>query len=157
LWKAQGWYVCPARNRSIPFVQAVPSELPRKKKKMNTNSQEFERKQSGNSISVLLGMVIGSLVGAVTMLLFAPQPGEKTRAELQDSALKLRDRTTTTLKDTMTQVSSKANQIKADMQIKAQELNHQGKDLLVRQLDNVSHAADAGKKAIQGSANHTVV
>ncbi len=124
---------------------------------MNTNSQEFERKQSGNSVSVLIGMVIGSLVGAGTMLLFAPQPGEKTRAELQDGALKLRDRTATTLKDTMTQVSSKANQIKADMQIKAQELSHQGQDLLVRQLDNVSHAADAGKKAIRGSANHTVV
>jgi gas vesicle protein len=124
---------------------------------MNTNSQEFEGKKSGNSISVLIGMVIGGLVGAATMLLFAPQPGEKTRAELQDGALKLRDRTATTLKDTMTQVSSKANQIKADWQIKAQELNDQGKDLLVRQLDNVAHAADAGKKAIQGSANHTVV
>ena len=125
---------------------------------MNTNNQEFEHKeQSGNAISVLIGMVIGGLVGAVTMLLFAPQPGEKTRAELQDGALKLRDRTATTVKDTMTQVKSKANQIKVEMQIKAQDLGHQGQDLLVKQLENVSHAAEAGKKAIQGSENHTVV
>ena len=125
---------------------------------MNTKSQEFEHKeQSGNAMSVLIGMVIGAVVGAVTMLLFAPQPGEKTRAELQSGALKLRDRTVTTVKDTMTQVKSKANQIKADMQIKAQDLGHQGQDLLVRQLDHVSHAAEAGKKAIQGSGNHTVV
>ena len=125
---------------------------------MNTNSQEFEHKeQSGNAISVLIGMVIGALVGALTILLFAPQPGEKTRAELQAGALKLRDRTATTVKDTMTQVKSKANQIKAEMQIKAQDLGHQGQDLLIKQLENVSHAADAGKKAIQGSANHTVV
>ncbi|MBC7876421.1 MAG: YtxH domain-containing protein [Anaerolineales bacterium] len=108
-------------------------------------------------MSVLIGMVIGGLVGAVTMLLFAPQPGAKTRAELQDGALKLRDRTVTTVKDTMTQVKSKADQIKVEMQIKAQDLGHQGQDLLVRQLENVSHAAEAGKKAIQGSTNHTVV
>ena len=125
---------------------------------MNTNNQEFAHKeQSGNAISVLIGLVIGGLVGAITMLLFAPQPGEKTRAELQDGALKLRDRTATTVKDTMTQVKSKANQIKAEVQIKAQDLGHQGQDLLVKQLDNVSHAAEAGKKAIQGSSNHTVV
>ena len=125
---------------------------------MNTKSQEFEHKaQSGNAISVLIGMVIGGLVGAVTMLLFAPQAGEKTRAELQSGALKLRDRTTATVKDTMTQVKTKANQLKADVQIKAQDLGHQGQDLVVKQLDNVSHAAEAGKKAIQGSGNHTVV
>ena len=125
---------------------------------MNTNSQEFEHKEySGNAISVLIGMVIGGLVGAVTMLLFAPQPGEKTRAELQSGALKLRDRTATTVKDTMTQVKSKANQIKIEMQIKAQDLGHQGQDLLVKQLENVTIAAEAGKKAIQGSENHTVV
>ena len=130
----------------------------KEEKIMNTNSQEFEHKeQSGNAISVLIGMVIGALVGALTILLFAPQPGEKTRAELQAGALKLRDRTATTVKDTMTQVKSKANQIKAEMQIKAQDLGHQSQDLLVKQLENVSHAADAGKKAIQGSANHTVV
>lgn len=125
---------------------------------MNTDSQEFEHKeQSGNAISVLIGMVIGGLVGAVTMLLFAPQPGEKTRAELQDGALKLRDRTATTVKDTMTQVKSKANQIKVEMQIKAQDLGYQGQDMLVKQLENVSQAADAGKKAIQSSENHIVV
>jgi len=124
---------------------------------MNTTNQQFEHiKQSGNTMSVLIGMVIGSLVGAITMLLFAPQPGEKTRAELQEGALKLRDHTTTTVKDTMTQVKSKANQLKVEMQKKAQDIGHQGQEILVKQLENVSHAAEAGKKAIQGSENHIV-
>jgi len=124
---------------------------------MNTTNQELEYKeQSGNAMSVLIGMIIGGLVGAVTMLLFAPQPGEKTRAELQDGAMKLRDRTTTTVKDTLTQVKTKANQLKVEMQVKAQDLGHQGQELLVKQLENVSHAAEAGKKAIQGSDNHLV-
>jgi len=125
---------------------------------MDTKNQEFELvEQSGHTLTFFAGLVVGSLVGAVTMLLMAPQPGEKTRSELQNGAVELRDRTATTMKDTMTQVKSKANQIKADVQIKAQDLGHQGQDLLVKQLDHVSHAAEAGKKAIQGSSNHTVV
>jgi gas vesicle protein len=125
---------------------------------MDTNSQELERKEekSGNILSVLIGMIVGGLAGAVTMLLFAPQPGDKTRAELQNRAVELRDRTATTMKDTLTQVKSKANQIKADVQIKALDLGHQGQDLLIKQLDNVSHAAQAGKKAIQESSDHSV-
>src|SRR5688572_21416225 len=135
-----------------------PQNCPEGRNTMNIKNQEFERKaQSGNAISVLIGMIIGSMVGAVTMLLFAPQPGEKTRAELKSGALKLRDQTTATVKDTLTQVKSKADQIKADVQIKAQDLGHRGQDLLVRQLDHVSQAAEAGKKAIQGSGNHTAV
>ena len=125
---------------------------------MNTKSQESEYKeQSSQAKSVLTGFVIGGLVGAGTILLLAPQPGEKTRAELKDGVMDLRDKTTETMKDTITQVKSKANQIKADVQIKAQDLGHQGQDLLVRQLDHVSHAAEAGKKALQGPANHNVV
>ena len=125
---------------------------------MNTISQEIQHtEQSGHTKSILTGLVIGGLVGAGTMLLFAPQPGKKTRAELQEGALELRNRTASTVKDTITQVKTKANQIKADVQIKVQDLGHQGQELLVRQLDHVSHAAEAGKKAIQGSANHTVV
>jgi len=124
---------------------------------MDTKNQEFElATQSSNTLTFFTGLIVGGLVGAVTMLLMAPQPGEKTRTELQNGAIELRDQTATTMKDTMTQVKSKANQIKADMQIKAQDLGHQGQDLLVKQLDNVSHAAEAGKKAIQESSNHTV-
>ena len=125
---------------------------------MNTDSQEIQpMERSGHALSVLTGMIVGGLVGAVTMLLFAPQPGKKTRAELQTGALELRDRTAETMKDTITQVKTKANQIKADEQIKVQDRGHQGQDLLVRQLDNVSHAAEAGKKALQNSHENTVV
>jgi len=126
---------------------------------MNTNNQEFENKQekSGSILSLFTGLVIGGLVGAGTMLLMAPQPGEKTRAELKDGVSDLRNRTTETVNDTLTQVKSKANQIKAEVQVKAKDLGQQGQDLLVKQLDHVSQAAEAGKKALQSSANHNVV
>jgi len=119
---------------------------------MNTKRQKLEQaKQIGNTISVITGLVIGSLVGAGTMLLMAPQPGKKTRAELQGRALELRKQTATTMKAKVTQVKSKANQLKADMQIKAQDLGHQGQGLLAKQLDHVSHAVQAGRKAILAS------
>jgi len=125
---------------------------------MTTNPDEIQTvKQSSNLLSLVTGFVFGSLVGAGTILLMAPQTGEKTRAEIQQGVEQLRDRTTETVKDTVTQVKSKANQIKADVQIKAEELQHQGKTLLVKQLDRVSQMADAGKKAIENSAEHTVV
>jgi gas vesicle protein len=107
--------------------------------------------------SVLAGLLVGGLVGAGTMLLFAPQAGAKTRTELQQGALRLRDRTTETVKGTVTQAKSKANQIKADVQIKVKDLQYKGQDLLGRQLDRVSHAAEAGKKRIESAQNHNVV
>jgi gas vesicle protein len=119
---------------------------------MDTKTQEFENiGEPRRAKSVLTGLVIGSLVGAGTMLLLAPQPGRKTRAELQEGALELRDRTAETVKDKVTQVKSKANQMKAQVQTKAQDIQHQGQDLLAKQLDRVAQAAEAGKKAIQGS------
>jgi gas vesicle protein len=120
---------------------------------MNTKNPEFEyvEQQPSHARSILTGLVVGGLVGAGTMLLFAPQAGERTRAEVKGGATHLRDRTTEVVKDTVTQVKSKANQIKADVQIKAEDLQHQGKDLLAKQLDRVSHAAEAGKKAIANS------
>jgi gas vesicle protein len=151
-WQAQGCYVA----RSITFVWAVPLGTAWKEENMNTTSQEFEyQKSPGRAMSALIGLVIGSMAGAITVLLFAPQPGEKTRAELQDGVLKFRKQTAARVNDTVTQVKSKASQIKAGMQVKAEDLKHQGQDLLVKQLDNVSQAAEAGKKAIQGNGKHT--
>jgi len=117
-----------------------------------TTKQEFEfTDQGGRTKSVLAGLLVGGLVGAGAMLLFAPQAGEQTRTELQHGVSNLRDRTTETVKDKVTQAKSRANQIKSDVQVKAEELQYQGKDILAKQLDRVSQAAEAGKKAIQNS------
>ena len=120
---------------------------------MNTKNPELEHveQQPSHARSILTGIVVGGLVGAGTMLLLAPQSGERTRSEVRNGAVNLRDHTNEVVKDTVTQVKSKANQIKADVQTKAEDLQHQGKDLIAKQLDRVSQAAEAGKKAIQNN------
>lgn len=117
---------------------------------MNTENQDFAMAiKPIRTKSMLAGLLVGGLIGAGTMLLFAPQPGAKTRAELQQGAIRLRDRTNESVKGTVTQVKTKANQIKEDVQIKVKDIQHQGRDILGRQLDRISHVADAGKKRIE--------
>ena len=106
-------------------------------------NQEYKY-PTNNTLGVLGGMLIGALAGAVTMLLLAPQSGKETRKQIQEKGIELRDRTTEIMEDTVAQVRSKANKITMDVK-------NYGQELAVEQLDNVSTAAQAGKKANQRS------
>ena len=106
-------------------------------------NQEY-RYPTNNILGVLVGMLIGGLAGAVTMLLLAPQSGKDTRMQIQKKGIELRDRTTEMVEDTMAQVRTNANKI-------TMGVKNYGQELAVEQLDHVSEAAQAGKKAIQSS------
>ena len=71
-------------------------------------NQEY-RYPTNNTAGVLVGMLVGGLAGAVTMLLLAPQSGKDTRKQIQEKSIELRDRTTELVEDTMAQVRTKAN------------------------------------------------
>ncbi len=113
-------------------------------------NQEYEY-TTNNVPSVLVGMLIGGLAGAVTMLLLAPQPGKDTRMQIRERGIELREQTTEMVKDTMAQVRSNANKIAVDGREKIKELKQHGQELAIEQLDHLSEAAQAGKKAIQSS------
>jgi gas vesicle protein len=83
---------------------------------------------TNNALGILGGMLIGALVGAVAMLLLAPQSGKDTRTQIQKKGIELRDRTTEMVEDTVTQVRSNPN--KVEMGVKNYE-----------QLEHVSDAA----------------
>ena len=106
---------------------------------------------STNIFSVLAGILVGSLAGAVTMLLLAPKSGQDTRKRIMERGIELRDRTTGMVEDTMKQVRLKTDEITSGGRQKARELLEQGQALVVEQLDQVSEAAQAGKKAIEVS------
>ena len=94
---------------------------------------------------ILTGIVVGGLIGATAMMLLTPRSGEELRAEIKDKALDLADRTTETVKDTVSQVVSRAGHLKG----KTQDLKHRSQDILIEQLDRVSEAVEAAKKALQ--------
>ena len=106
---------------------------------------------NNNILGVLAGMLVGILAGAVTMLLLAPQSGKDTRTQIKEKGIELRDRTTEMVEDTLAQVRLDRDKITMGGRRKAKELLHQGQALVVEQLEHVSEAAQAGKKAIQSS------
>src|SRR5687767_3121562 len=106
-------------------------------------NQEYEY-STHNRRGVLGGMLIGALAGAAAALLLAPQSGKDTRRQIQEKSIELRDRTTELVDDTMAKVRTNANRITMD-------LKSRGQEVAVEQLENVSEAAQAGKKAIERS------
>ena len=102
------------------------------------------RYTANNTAGVLIGMLIGGLAGAAAALLMAPQSGKDTRRQIQEKGIELRDRTTELVDDTMAQVRTKANNLTVG-------LKDRGQEIAVKQLEHVSEAAQAGKKAIENS------
>jgi gas vesicle protein len=114
-------------------------------------SNQNQESDNNNVLGVLLGVLVGGLAGAITMLLLAPQSGEKTRMLIQEKGIELRDQTTGMLDEVMAQVRTDGKKLTQDGRDKAKELYTQGQALVVEQLEHVSDAANAGKKAIQNS------
>ena len=98
---------------------------------------------------ILGGFLVGSVIGVATALLFAPRSGQETRAEIRGKAVELRDRTTETVKDTVSQAKSKAYELKDTVVEKAEELKERGKHVVNRKLDDVSKTAETGKQRVQ--------
>ena len=114
-------------------------------------NENMEYKDHANPLNVVVGMLIGGLVGAVTMMLLAPRSGKDTRKQIQKKGIELRDRTNEIVEETLAQVRSSVNKLTLDGREKFNELKQQGQELAVEQLDHVSEAAKAGKKALQSS------
>jgi gas vesicle protein len=100
-------------------------------------------------LNFLIGALIGGLAGAVAMLLFAPQSGKRTRAQILNKSIQLRDRTTTGVKKAVAQVRSGTDKVKTGVRVKVGKLKQFSQDKLVEQMDHMSDALDAGKTAVK--------
>ena len=119
-------------------------------KNSNYEYDAMRMEQMGNGARhIVTGMLVGGLIGATAMLFFAPRSGEEMRAEVRDKAAELRDRTTETVKDTVSQVKSKAGNLRGSVTGQAKDLKHIGQDMLVEKLERATEALEAAKKAIQ--------
>jgi gas vesicle protein len=115
------------------------------------NDLEEHENGSNNAKNVFIGLLIGGLAGAAAMLLFAPQSGKRTRDQIQLKSIQLRDRTTGGVKHALAQVRFNTHEITAGVRQKAGHLKVLGQAKLVKQLDRVSAALDAGKTAVEAA------
>ena len=117
---------------------------------MQEHYNEFEH--NGHGIKgFLLGALLGGLVGAGTMLLMAPQSGQRTRNQIRHKGLELREQTVTGIEDAMAHTKAKAGQITPDVKEKAAQLQHRGQEILDGQKERWSPVVEAGQKAVQGN------
>ena len=113
-------------------------------------NQEY-RYHTNNTLNVLVGMLVGGLAGAVTMLLLAPQSGKDTRMQIREKGIELRDRTNEMVGDATAQIRSSAQKIAVSGREAINELAQHGQKIAVEQLDRVSEVVEAGKNAVRAA------
>ena len=117
---------------------------------MDNYSQEHEH--TANVVwNFLAGLLVGGLVGAVTMLLLAPQSGKRTRGQIQEKSIELRDQTTDAVEAAVAKAGVKARQIRDGVRTQTEELEQRGQALFDEQKKHWSTLVEAGKTAVQGS------
>jgi gas vesicle protein len=104
---------------------------------MDDHNQE-NGNNAKNIWALLAGLLVGGLAGAGAMLLLAPQSGKKTRAQIQQKSIELRDQTVKAVEGAVAQVRGKASQITDDVRKQAGELQQRGQDMLDGQRDHLS-------------------
>lgn len=73
-----------------------------------------------------IGLVIGGLAGAVAALLFAPQSGEQTRAQIKEKSIELRDRAQQSSQDAMARADELGRQLKEQGQSAVESVRSMG-------------------------------
>ncbi|MGB7536991.1 MAG: YtxH domain-containing protein [Anaerolineales bacterium] len=95
--------------------------------------------------NVFLGILIGGLAGAATVLLLAPQSGKQTRNQIRLKSIQFRDQAAEEMKNTFAHVRSKTQTVTDGIREKSGQLKHIGQDKLVKQLDRASAAVKAAQ------------
>lgn len=95
--------------------------------------------------------MFGGLAGASVMLMLAPQSGKRTRVQIAQKSIELRDQATDAVDDAMTQARARVKQVKHDVGKDVKNLRHRGQDMVDEHMANVNSAVEAGKEFVRGS------
>lgn len=124
---------------------------------MKAHRQDYQKvirkEHTSRAKPVLSGLLLGSLIGAGTALLFAPQSGERTRAEIQNKTIELKDRTTSTVNNAVSQVKAKTREMTSNVLGKAEQITHQGREMLENRFDDMSQTVTQKRKAVRSHTN----
>lgn len=115
------------------------------------NDNHKEEYDTSNGPGFLGGLLLGALAGAATMLLLAPQSGKKTRRQIRRKGRDLREQTTDTIEDGVSQARARAQDVKTNFHGRSEALQQRGQDALDDGKQRFATAVDAGKSVVKGS------
>ena len=115
------------------------------------NENNEDQIASKNPLLVFVGILVGGLVGAVTMILLAPQSGNATRTQIRETGTDLLNQTNKMVGDKIEQMRITIKDIGKSGLEKGKEIKQLGQELAIEQLDHLSKATKDGKKAIQNA------
>jgi gas vesicle protein len=98
-------------------------------------------------LGVLTGLLFGGLAGAGAMFLLAPQSGQKTRMQIREKGIELRDQTTGLVEAVSARVWLEEKKISRNGKRKLNEFIYHSQVWAVEQLQRVSEAIETWKKA----------
>lgn len=98
------------------------------------NETAEEKLTSRNPLRVFMGLLVGGMAGAITVLLLAPQSGKDTRKKIQEKGIVLQTQMTKMVNDRITQVHSTVTELKNSGQKKIKGLKQSVLDLADEQL-----------------------
>jgi gas vesicle protein len=94
----------------------------------------------------LVGLLVGGLVGATAMLLFAPNSGKKTRAKIQRKGAEVHDQVVKGVEEATVEVRAKAREVTHDVKKGAGDLQQRGQDVIDEKRDQLGQSLkDFGK------------
>ena len=121
---------------------------------MNTPSTALKPMINITPWGFLAGLVVGSLAGAGTMMLLAPQSGKRTRAQIRLKGLELREQASEAVDDAVSQTRAKAHEITVGVRERAKELQQSGQEVLNEQRERVAAIIGAvGKQPVHAHAH----
>ena len=83
-------------------------------------------------VAFFAGLLLGSLTGAVVMLLVAPRKGEKTRAQILKKGEKLRHQAADGVDEVLSEVDDRAHQFADSVQVGVTDLQQNAQDLFTK-------------------------
>ncbi len=109
---------------------------------MNSNGRQ-RVDGAGHALRFLAGLLAGGLAGAGTMLMLAPQSGEKTRMEIKNKGLELRDEAAESLTEAGHRIQDQA--------AAWQERGKGVTDALSASKDSIVQAVNEGKDRVMAA------
>jgi gas vesicle protein len=79
-----------------------------------------------NTITFILGVVVGTVIGGLAALLYAPQSGEELRGRLRDEASAERQRLQVQYEKSMGELHERVDKVQGDVQSLLERSEEQG-------------------------------